>query len=325
MDKTSIVIGGSGFLGKVVVAGLKHAGHTVINIDKRKTETAADKFIEADLRSPTAEMESALLEADYIVHLAAHQFNKDIPKWKENEYFFSTNVKGTEEILKIAVPSKQLKHFLFVSTDMTYGIPQNSPITENHPTNPLGYYGRSKREAEKLIEGYMEGKANWTIFRPRLILGPGRLGVMIKLFKLINSNKSVPVIGQGNTRYQMASVFDVAKGIELAIEKGKSGYYNLGSDNPPKVKDLLQGLIVAAGSKSKLLHLPQRLATFGLDLLFAIRMSPLFPEQYKIASVDYLLDTSKAKKELGWLPEYSDQQMISEAYEYYLDLEKKSK
>lgn len=314
----SVVTGGSGFLGKVLVAELKKVGHTVINIDKRNGVTEADKYIEGDVREPSQEMIEALQSADNVIHLAANQFNKDIPKWKEKEYFFSTNVNGTKKILEALSVSKKLKHFLFVSTDMTYGIPQRTPVDEEHPTNPLGDYGSSKKEAEKLIKNYMDGKYLWTIFRPRLILGPGRLGVMVKLFKIIKNGKPVPVIGKGLTRYQMISVFDLAYAINLALEKKASGIYNLGSDNPPMVKDLLKNLILKANSKSNLMHLPQGLTIFGLNFLYLFRLSPLFPEQYRIASVDYILDTSKAKRDLGWQSRFTDQQMMTDAYEYYL-------
>ena len=121
----------------------------------------------------------------------------------------------------------------------------------------------------------------------------------------------------------MISVFDLAHAITLAIDKKANGIFNLGSDNPPMVKDLLMHLIQKANSKSKLLNLPQGLTVFGLDFLYMFRVSPLFPEQYKIASIDYILDTSKAKNELGWQSRFTDQQMMTDAYEYYLAKDKK--
>jgi dTDP-glucose 4,6-dehydratase len=116
----------------------------------------------------------------------------------------------------------------------------------------------------------------------------------------------------------MISVFDLGNAITLALEKKAEGIFNLGSDNPPMVKDLLNGLIKIENSKSKLLFLQQTFTNFGLDFLYLFRLSPLFPEQYKIASTDYILDTSKAKRELGWQCRYSDQQMMIDAYEYYM-------
>lgn len=321
METISIVVGGSGFLGKVVVHELKLRGHTVVNIDNRHEQSEADQFIEGDIRNPTPQMLAALATAQNVVHLAANQFHQSIPRWKEQEYFFSTNVEGTRTLLQSLSASTNLRHFLFVSTDMTYGVPQRSPIDESHPTNPLGPYGASKREAEKLIQSLLDGKCAWTIFRPRLILGPGRLGVMAKLFGIIRKGGRVPVIGRGLTRYQMISVFDCALAICLAIEKHAAGVFNLGSDDPPRVRELLGRVIEHAGSRSRLLFLPQRLAILALDTLYAVRLSPLYPEQYKIASIDYLLDTTKAKTVLGWKSRFRDEQMMTDAYDYYLSVD----
>src|SRR4030088_2978327 len=131
----TVITGGSGFLGKVLISELKKLGHTITNIDKRNEQTEADLYIQGDIRQPSEEMVSVLQNADYVIHLAANQFIKEIPKFKEHEYFFSTNVGETKKLLEILSASSKLKHFLFVSTDMTYGVPQRSPVDEEHPTN----------------------------------------------------------------------------------------------------------------------------------------------------------------------------------------------
>jgi len=55
--------------------------------------------------------------------------------------------------------------------------------------------------------------------------------------------------------------------------------------------------------------------------LDVINFSLLYPEQYLIADKDYLLDTSSLKDEFGFIPKYTDIEMISSAYEQYLSLE----
>jgi dTDP-glucose 4,6-dehydratase len=72
-----------------------------------------------------------------------------------------------------------------------------------------------------------------SIFRPRLIIGPGRLGILSKLFTLIDANLPVPMIGSGRNPYQFISVFDCAEAARLAWRAGvPNEAYNLGSDNP---------------------------------------------------------------------------------------------
>ena len=87
---------------------------------------------------------------------------------------------------------------------MTYGTPKTCPVPPDHPQNPLGPYGRSKYAAEKILLATESIRA--TIFRPRLITGPGRLGILGKLFTLIKAGLPVPMIGSGTNRYQMVGV-----------------------------------------------------------------------------------------------------------------------
>ena len=93
--------------------------------------------------------------------------------------------------------------------------------------------------------------------------------------------------------------------------------YNLGSDDPPPVRKLLGDLIKHAGSKSILLPTPASLVKLTLDTLDAINLPIMDPEQYKIADEICILDTSKAKRELGWAPQYRDEDMLLAAYTEY--------
>ena len=157
-----------------------------------------------------------------------------------------------------------------------------------------------------------------SIFRPRLIIGPGRLGLLSKLFKLIDLNLPVPMIGSGRNPYQFISVFDCASAAQAAWRAGfPNKVYNLGSDTPPPVKDLLRDLIKEAGSRSILLPTPAPLVKLALTSLDLINMPLMDPEQYLIADEICILDTSAAKNDLGWKPLYRDEDMLKAAYREY--------
>lgn len=95
---------------------------------------------------------------------------------------------------------------------------------------------------------------NATIFRPRMILGAGRYGILLKLFRLMELNLPLPLIGNGKNCYQMVSVKDCAQAIICAIKKGvPNDEFNLGSKNPLCIKDLLGFVCERSGSKSVLL------------------------------------------------------------------------
>jgi dTDP-glucose 4,6-dehydratase len=84
------------------------------------------------------------------------------------------------------------------------------------------------------------------------------------------------------------------------------------------VGELLTEVIRRAGSRSRLLPLPGRLAQAALWSLHAVRMAPLVPEQFRIADVDYVLDTARAGEVLGWRGRLSDADMLFSAYQTYV-------
>ena len=79
-----------------------------------------------------------------------------------------------------------VKEMAFISSDMVYGSPRQIPIKVDHPLEPNGPYGQSKKEAENLVTDFGANEEHRTIiFRPRMIVGPGRWGVIKKLFFFI--------------------------------------------------------------------------------------------------------------------------------------------
>ena len=159
---------------------------------------------------------------------------------------------------------------------------------------------------------------NVSIFRPRLIIGPGRLGILEKLFVLVDNNLPVPMIGLGRNQYQFISVYDCASAARLAWQNGvPNGNYNLGSKNPPTVRELLSRLIKEAGSYSVLVPTWAPMVKRTLDVLDWINMPLMDPEQYQIADEVSIRDTSAAERDLGWRPTAGDVDMLLAAYAYY--------
>ena len=124
--------------------------------------------------------------------------------------------------------------------------------------------------------------------------------------------------GSGRNPYQFISVFDCAEAARLAWKAGvPNEAYNLGSLKPPPVRKLLGDLIRHAGSKSILLPTPGWAVKRTLDLLDRLNMPIMDPEQYLIADEDCVLDVSKGERQLGWVPQYRDEDMLIAAYREY--------
>ena len=321
--KDIILIGSEGFTGQYTKDSLIKLNYSVLSVDQFNINES--NFIRCDIRNKNEVRKLPIGGNTIVINLAARQYHENVPKRKDRKvFFFETNYIGTKNLLEVMV-EKQCKNLIYFTTDMVYGKPQNIPVNEEHVRKPFGPYGISKVNSENLCDEYREKEhINITIFRPRMIMGPGRIGVLKKLFRLIELNLPVPMIGNGENYYQMIAVFDCVQAIKRAIEKNiPNENFNLGSKNPPSVKNLLKRLISEVNSKSVLLPIPGKLVKYVLNILDIINIPIMYPEQFMIADENYLLDINKAKKILEWEPQYSDQDMIVQAYQYYKNGKKK--
>ena len=315
-----IIFGGDGFVGRHLAPLIAADGHEVIVADIVKSPLAhygAVKFVKCDVTVPASVAAVGIKVDDMVYNLSAKMLSPLQVRAKRHEFFYPVNYHGTVNIIEAMAKAgaNRLVHF---TTDMIYGHTVEYPMTEDHPVAPLGEYGMSKWETELLAHKWREKGMKISLFRPRLIIGPGRLGILEKLFKLIDHNLPVPMIGSGKNPYQFISVFDCASAAYAAFKAGvPNEAYNLGSLNPPSVRKLLGDLVKHAGSKSILIPTPAWAVKRTLDLFDFMNMPIMDPEQYLIADEDCLLDVSKGKRDLGWVPQYRDEDMLIAAYDEY--------
>ena len=316
------IFGGNGFVGRYLANKMIDQGKDVVVIDiLSELDKRIDKkcsFISLDIRDKAKLETLDIQNNDILINLAANQYHTKVPRDRYN-YFFETNTTATKNILETALEKGCMNYIMF-TTDMTYGKPQYLPVDTMHPQNPFGPYGLSKKVCEEICREYREKGMNITIFRPRMINGPGRLGILVKLFKLIDWNLPVPTIGNGKNHYQMISVFDCVDAILCAIDKGiPNKEYNLGSKNSPNITTLLKGVVKSAGSHSIVIHTPGKMVKWVLRLLDNVGLTIMYPEQFMIADEEYVLDISETEEDLGWNPKYNDEDMLKEAYRMYKD------
>lgn len=317
------IFGGNGFVGRYLSVELVRKGFDTVVCDLQPKPHAMIprecEYCQVDIRdkSTFTKFFQLLQRRNFaVINLAANQYHKRVP-CNAHEYFFSVNTTGTANLLEAAF-EKGCRHFLQFTTDMTYGKPKYLPVDTHHPQEPFGPYGASKKAAEEVCRQYRKAGMNITIMRPRMINGPGREGILLKLFKLIDLNMPVPMIGNGRNHYQMVSVFDCVSAAVAAMDKGfPNKEYNLGSEASPDIRHLLQKVINEARSHSFVLPTPGRLVKAILDIFVKLDMPLMYKEQYMIADEEYVLDISETIKDLGWHPRYNDADMLIEAYRNY--------
>jgi dTDP-glucose 4,6-dehydratase len=315
-----IIFGGDGFVGRHLAPKLVADGEEVIVADIVKSDLPHYRqveFVHCDVTDPAA-IEAVGMKADDMVYnLSAKMLSPIQVRAKRHDFFYPVNYHGTVNIIE-AMDKAGAKNLVHFTTDMIYGHTVTYPMTEDHPVSPLGEYGQSKLDTEVLAAEWRKRGMNISLFRPRLIIGPGRLGILEKLFKLVDMNLPVPMIGSGKNPYQFISVFDCAEAARLAWKAGvPNEAYNLGSLNPPPVRKLLGDLVKHAGSKSILVPTPGWAVKRTLDLLDRMNMPLMDPEQYLIADEMCVLDVSKGERDLGWVPQYNDGDMLIAAYDEY--------
>jgi nucleoside-diphosphate-sugar epimerase len=313
-----IITGGCGFLGQSLARLLAAKGERVVLFDL--AEPAGDSgpgiesFVKGDVTGSGDLDRLALKPGDVVYHLAARQFGDAVPWRGRYDWFSAVNVTGTREVIA-AMLRAGVDRMVYFSTDMTYGLPKVIPVPPSHPQQPLGPYGASKLAAERLIKQAGEEGIRATIFRPRLITGPGRVGIFAKLFRLIRRGLPVPLVGNGANRYQMISVEDCARAAVRTVEVGcPTGPFNLGSANPPTARELLKSIIRYANSRSALIRTPAPLVKAALWSLDALGFGLMYPEQFGIADADIMLDTSETKRVLDWEPVDEDTSSMIAAY-----------
>ena len=238
-----IIFGGDGFVGRVLAAKLVAEGQEVLVADINKGECdhyAKCSWQFVDVTKPESVADVEIDSHDVVYNLSAKMLSPVVTRAERHEFFWPVNYNGTLNILE-AMKSAGARNLVHFTTDMIYGHTQTVPMMEDHPVQPLGEYGESKLATEKLaVQWRKDHGFNISIFRPRLIIGPGRLGILKKLFRLVDASLPVPMIGAGTNPYQFVSVFDCADAAYLAWKSGfPNEEFNLGSSNPPSVRVLL--------------------------------------------------------------------------------------
>lgn len=317
MVKTVLITGGTGFLGVYLARYFLKQKYKVILLDTAPL-TADDirnkvDVVNIDITDQRGVNDSfASLKPDFVVHAAAA-----LPIHNNRNYIFSVNVNGTKNILNASFQNK-VKKLTFISTTAMYGIPEDLPEKETSPLHPIGFYGESKSEGEKLCMKYFKKGLSLNIIRPKTFLGPERLGVFTIWFEAIYNNKPVFILGKGNNLYQLLEVQDLCKLINSTLTtKIKGEIFNAGTDNFGTWNEDLKALIKHAKSKSKIIGLPVLPAQTILTILEKLHMSPIVAWHYKTFPVNSYVSIEKAQKKLGFKPTKSNREILIESYDWF--------
>jgi UDP-glucose 4-epimerase len=152
-----LVTGAAGYIGSVVTELLIGEGHEIVGLDDlsgghRGAVHPAAKFVEMDLLDGAGlKTLFAAEKFDAVVHLAAKALIDE--SIRNPGIFFHVNITGGINLLE-AMVANDVKRIVFSSTAATYGQPEQIPIVEDAPKNPVNAYGESKLAFERIMAWY---------------------------------------------------------------------------------------------------------------------------------------------------------------------------
>lgn len=304
-----LVIGGAGYIGSHVVKELMKAGHSVTVFDNLSSGLRQNLFKENDFIYGniliTEDLDNAFSRGfDAFVHLAA--FKAAGESMVNPEKYSVNNINGTLNIMNAAVKHNCLK-MIFSSSAAVFGEPQYLPIDEDHPKNPMNYYGFTKLKIEEFMSWYDKIKGlKFAALRYFNAAGYDPEGIVCGLEQkpenllprimecACGMRKELKIFGtdydtrDGTCIRDYVHVTDLAiahvKALEYISKNNQSIKLNLGTEKGTTVKELLEA--------------SRRISKREIKTLDDARRPGDPASLYATSAL--------AKKLLGWEPKYSD-------------------
>ncbi|MBZ9636630.1 NAD-dependent epimerase/dehydratase family protein [Clostridium sp. FP1] len=302
-----LITGGAGFIGSNVVDLLIKQGHSVIVVDnlsqgKRENVHSSAGFYKCDILDvDELSVIFSKEQPDVVIHNAAQiDIQTSIKKPALDS---EINIKGTINVLECC-RKFGVEKIVYPSSAAVYGDPKYLPVDENHPVEPISFYGISKHTPEHYIKTYADlYNIKYTIFRYANVYGirqdpKGEGGVVsISIDKFLN-NKFPIIFGDGNQTRDFIYVKDIARANLLALSGGDNEILNISTQKPVTVIELFKVMKEIFNSKLEAIHEKERYGDIR----------------------DSNLKNEKAYKFLNWKNEYSLEDGLKETCRYYMEV-----
>ena len=212
------LIGASGFVGTRLIELLKQNNYFLQNVDKQQSRFHSEITVIANVLDKN-NLVTLLDNTDVVILLAAEHRDDVTP----TSLYYDVNVGGMRNTLE-AMEANGVKRIIFTSSVAVYGLNKKNP-TETYPADPFNHYGKSKWEAEKVLQEWYKVHPDWNInvIRPTVIFGERNRGNVYNLLKQISSGRFL-MVGKGNNKKSMAYVGNIVTFIKFLIENKTAGY-----------------------------------------------------------------------------------------------------
>ena len=300
-----VVFGGLGFIGSHVCRALVNAGYSVRIFDRAnesheliKDFEARIEILEGDI-ARLDDVAKALAGATVLLNL----IHTTVPgsSMKDPAYDVTSNVANAARWLGLLGETSVRKVIYFSSGGTVYGAPEQTPITEDHPTNPLTSYGITKLAIEKYIAMYAQFFGlDYRIVRPSNVYGPGQRlhygqGVIGIMASRALRGEALEVWGGGTDKRDYLFIDDLVSALVKLLEyRGAKRVFNISSGAGHSVLDVIEALRTHIKPFPEIEYLPARAFDVPVNIL----------------------DSSRLRHETGWEPAVAFEEGVRRTVEW---------
>jgi UDP-glucose 4-epimerase len=255
-----LVTGGSGFIGRHVVATLSRAGARVRVVDLKPHPDPAVEIVQGDITDPAVLEEAFAGGFDSVVHLAA--VTSVLRSLEHPRETFTTNVAGTSELLEAARQAR-VTSLAFASTNAVTGPMEAPAIVESATLQPLTPYGATKAAAEMLMSAYTASYGvRCAYLRLTNVYGPGmqaKDSIVARLMRAIRLGKTFEIYGDGKQVRDYVHVSDVVGAFQLALTHDEwHGPMVIGTGTSLSVLEVVDQVRRVSGAELDVRHGPAK-------------------------------------------------------------------
>jgi UDP-glucose 4-epimerase len=300
------VVGATGNVGTSVLAALADEPQVeeIVGLARRLPELEAPKvrWVEADVTGDPGRLADALRGADAVVHLAwAIQPSRDEATLER------INVDGSARVFE-AVAEAGVPALVYASSIGAYGPgPKDRGVDESWPTTgiPTSFYSRHKAAVERLLDDFEARHPGLRVvrMRPALIFKGEAASEIRRLFvgpflpSFLVRPGLIPVVPRiAGLRFQAVHSRDVGEAYRQAVVRDVRGAFNLAAEPVIDPQRLAEAL------NARPLDVPPRVARALTDWSWKLRLQPSPPGWLDMALRVPLMDSARARAELGWQP-----------------------